>query len=74
MAPGRVPPLLATAIWRTRRPALSWMKQRIRGSLGWECLNHFIFLSEDHLRRTLAAYIACYNEDRPHQGIEGIPE
>ena len=39
-----------------------------------ECLNHFLFLSEDHLRRTVLAYIAYYNEAMPHQGIEGIPE
>jgi hypothetical protein len=50
-------------------------------TFGWErfwesreCLNHFLFLSEDHLRRTVLAYIAYYNEARPHQGIEGIPE
>ena len=44
------------------------------GSLRRECLNHFIFLSEDHLRRTVVAYITYYNEGRPHQGIDGIPE
>ena len=44
------------------------------GSLRRECLNHFLFLSEDHLRRTVTAYITYYNEDRPHQGIDGIPE
>ena len=44
------------------------------GSLRRECLNHFIFLSEDHLRRTVMAYITYYNEGRPHQGIDGIPE
>jgi transposase InsO family protein len=48
--------------------------ERFMGSLRRECLNHFIFLSEDHLRRTVAAYIAYYNESRPHQGIEGIPD
>jgi transposase InsO family protein len=44
------------------------------GSLKRECLNHFFFLSEEHLRRTVTAYITYYNEGRPHQGIEGIPE
>ena len=48
--------------------------ERFMGSLRRECLNHFIFLSEDHLRRTVVAYITYYNEGRPHQGIEGIPE
>ena len=48
--------------------------ERFMGTLKRECLNHFLFLSEDHLRRTVLAYIAYYNEARPHQGIEGIPE
>ncbi len=48
--------------------------ERFMGSLRRECLNHFIFLSEDHLRRVVLAYISYYNEGRPHQGIEGIPE
>ena len=48
--------------------------ERFMGSLKRECLNHFIFLSEDHLRRTVSAYVAYYNGGRPHQGNEGIPE
>ncbi len=47
--------------------------ERFMGSLKRECLNHFIFLSDDHLRRTVSAYVAYYNEGRPHQGIVGIP-
>jgi transposase InsO family protein len=48
--------------------------ERFMGSLKRECLNHFLFLSEDHLRRTVVAYVAYYNRGRPHQGIDGIPE
>jgi putative transposase len=48
--------------------------ERFMGSLRRECLKQFIFLSEDHLRHTVVAYIAYYNEGRPHQGIERIPE
>ena len=48
--------------------------ERFMGSLKRECLNHFIFLSEDHLRRTVSTYVNYYNGARPHQGIEGIPE
>jgi hypothetical protein len=40
--------------------------ERFMGSLRRECLNHFIFLSEGHLRCTVAAYVAYYNEGRPH--------
>ena len=36
-------------------------------------MNHFIFVSEQHLRKTLAEYRVYYNEARPHQGIDGIP-
>jgi transposase InsO family protein len=48
--------------------------ERFMGSLRRECMNHFIFLSEDHLRRTVVAYVAYYNQGRPHQGIGGIPD
>ncbi len=48
--------------------------ERFMGSLKRECLNYFIFFSEDHLRRTVAAYVAYYCEGRPHQGIQGIPQ
>ncbi len=48
--------------------------ERFMGSFRRECLDHFIFLSEDHLRRTVTAFITYYNERRPHQGIEGNPE
>ena len=33
-----------------------------------------LHLSEDHLHRTVAAYVAYFNEGRPHQGIHGIPD
>ena len=47
--------------------------ERFMETLKRECFNHFIFLSEDHLRRTAASFIAYYNEARAHQGIDGIP-
>jgi putative transposase len=43
-------------------------------SLESECLDHFLFLSEDHLRRTLAEYIAYYHGARFHQGLHAIPD
>ena len=48
--------------------------ERLIGTLRRECLNHFISLSEDHLHRTVMAYITYLNEGRPHQGINGIPD
>ena len=43
------------------------------GTLRRECLRHFIFLSEDHMRKTVSEFVSCYNEGRPNQGIDGIP-
>ncbi len=47
--------------------------ERFMGTLKRECFDHFIFLSEDHLQRTALSYIAHYNDERVHQGIDGIP-
>ena len=47
--------------------------ERFIGTLRRECLEHFIFLSDDHLRRTLAVFNLYYNGFRPHQGLMGIP-
>ena len=35
-----------------------------------ECLDHVIFLSEEHLRLYVAAYVQHYNFERPHQVID----
>ena len=47
--------------------------ERVIGTLKLECLNHFIFHSESHLRRTAIDFVSYYNQARPHQGISGIP-
>ena len=47
--------------------------ERFIGTLRRECLEHFIFLSDDHLRRTTAEFSSYYNSFRPHQGLMGIP-
>ena len=48
--------------------------ERFMGTLKRECLLHFIFVSEGHLRRTVAEYVTYYNEARPSQAIAGIPK
>jgi len=47
--------------------------ERFMRTLRHECLRHFIFASEGHLRRTILAYVRYYNGARGHQGIRGIP-
>ncbi len=44
------------------------------GTLRRECLDHFVFPSEKHLRRVVTEFITYSDEARPHQGIEGIPD
>ena len=55
-------------------PVANAMCERFIGTLKRECLDHFIFRSENHLQRVVREYVTYYNQDRPHQGIEQIPE
>jgi len=48
--------------------------ERFMRTLREECLRHFIFVSEGHLRRALAEYVRYYNGARVHQGTGSIPE
>jgi hypothetical protein len=45
-------------------------RDRVIGSIRRECLDHFLILSEAHLRRLLHAYGAYYNTTRPHQSLD----
>jgi putative transposase len=54
-------------------PKAPWQNafaERVIGSIRRECLDHFIVLSETHLRRLLRAYVAYYNDVRPHQALD----
>ncbi len=55
-------------------PRAPWQNpfvERVIGSIRRECLDHFLILSEAHLRRLLHAYAAYYNTTRPHQSLDG---
>src|SRR6516162_7101457 len=54
-------------------PRAPWQNpfvERAIGSIRRECLDHVLVLNERHLRRLLRAYVAYYNNSRPHQSLE----
>jgi putative transposase len=54
-------------------PRAPWQNpfvERVIGSIRRECLDHFMILSETHLRRLLRRYVAYYNAVRPHQALD----
>jgi putative transposase len=53
-----------------RAPWQNPFAERVIGSLRRECLDHFMILSETHLRRLLRRYVAYYNAVRPHQALD----
>ncbi len=60
------------AVLRTpyRSPTANAYAERWVRSARAECLDHLLVAGESHLRRVLAAYVAHYNEARPHQGLD----
>jgi transposase InsO family protein len=42
---------------------------RLIDTLRCECLDHIVVLGEARLRRILAAYVANYNQFRPHRAL-----
>ena len=54
-----------------RRPNLNAFAERFVFSIKSECLDRLILLGEGHLRLAVREYVAHYNRERPHQGLEG---
>lgn len=50
-------------------PDMNAHAERFCQSLRLECLDHFIFFGEDHLRHVVSHYLAHYLSERPHQGV-----
>ena len=48
--------------------------ERLMRTLRQEVLDHFIFLSVDHIRRVVSEYVRYYSGARPSQAIHGIPD
>jgi putative transposase len=58
-----------------RAPRANAICERFLGSVRRECLDHLLILHEKQLHRVLNAYVAYFNQARPHQGIrQQIPE
>jgi putative transposase len=58
-----------------RSPQANSLCERLIGTLRRECLDWIIPLSEQHLRKTLGAWLAHYNRGRPHSSLgPGLPD
>ena len=53
-----------------RSPNLNAFAERWVRSIREECLDHIVPLGEAHLRSAVREYVAHYNSERPHQGLD----
>jgi putative transposase len=51
-------------------PRANAICERFLRSIRQECLDHLLVLHERQLKRVLTAYVAYFNQARPHQGIQ----
>ncbi len=55
-------------------PNANAVVERFQESVRRECLDHLFVLGQQHLYRIIKAYVAYFNLERPHQGIDqGLP-
>jgi len=52
-----------------RAPRANAICERFVGSVGRECLDHLLIVSDGQLHRVIKEYVGFFNEARPHQGI-----
>ena len=57
----RYKPIASASPWQ------NGFAERLIGSIRRECVDHFVVLSETHLRRILRAYARYYNDIRTHR-------
>ena len=58
----------------TSAPNMNAFVERLNGSIRREALDHFLLFSENQVRKIIQSYVKYYNCQRPHQGINRIPE
>jgi transposase InsO family protein len=56
-----------------RAPKARAHAERWVGSVRRECLDRLLILGRRHLQQVLAAYVAHYNEHRPHRALGQLP-
>jgi transposase InsO family protein len=52
-----------------RAPRANAFAERFVGTVRKECLDHVLIYGRRHLERVLQAYVAHYDEERPHRGL-----
>jgi putative transposase len=55
-------------------PRANAICERFLGSVRRECLDHLLILQEKQLQRVLNAYVASFNQARPHQAADSRAE
>jgi len=54
-------------------PGMNAYVERVNGTIRREALDHFLLFSEKQVRKIVKEYVNYYNYQRPHQGINKIP-
>lgn len=54
-------------------PNMNAYVERLNGTIRREALDHFLLFSEKQVRKIIKEYVKYYNNQRPHQGINTIP-
>ena len=57
----------------TAAPNMNVFVERLNGSIRREALDHFLLFSENQVRKIIQSYVKYYNYQRPHQGVDRIP-
>lgn len=58
----------------TSAPNMNAYTERVNGTIRREALDHFLLFSEKQIRKIVKEYVEYYNHQRPHQGINNIPD
>jgi putative transposase len=56
-----------------RSPNMNPFAERWVLSIKSECLDHFVVFGEAHLRHIIKEFVAHYNKEQPHQGLDNVP-